>query len=165
VRRFAVALVLAALVAGAWTLARPYNLTSAPTASNPLPLSASPLPGIPRYAQNYKRFPKLNRKPIPNTPTTAHRSGFKNVYVSKRRVNGRYPYGTIIVKEGVSSGYVNLIAVMRKVRGADSHHNDWRWAEWKRSSRGARFSKVSAPAAVCWGCHQMARTRDYVFTR
>jgi hypothetical protein len=125
---------------------------------------AQRLPGVPAYAQNYKRFPKLNRRPI-RIAATAHPSSFRNVYVSKRRArNGRYPYGTLIVKEGVTSGRVTLIAVMRKLRGANPRYNDWRFIEWTRPGSG-RFSKVAAPESVCTGCHQMARSNDFVFTR
>ena len=52
---------------------------------------------------------------------------------------------------------------MRKVKGADPAHNDWRFVEYTRSSASARFSQI-ASAAVCWTCHAGAKKTDYVFT-
>ena len=83
-------------------------------------------------------------------------------------MKGRYPYGAIIVKEGVTgsggSRFVSLIATMRKVRGVDPRHGDWIFVEYARSSRGERFREI-ARDATCWGCHQLARKNDWVFTR
>src|SRR5688572_1803986 len=86
--------------------------------------SGGALPGIPAYAQGYKGkgWVKVNRKPIPNTSATAH-PGVKNVYVNRASFPAArkfsLPYGTILVKEAVSDKYVSLIAVMRKVKGAN----------------------------------------------
>lgn len=126
---------------------------------------AAGLPGIPAVFQPYRSWSKVNAKPIRPTPTTAH-PGFKNVYASKRAVRGRYPYGTILVKEGFAPGrkYVNLIAAMRKIRGVDPKHGDWRWIEYTRSAPGERFTEL-ARDGVCWGCHTLAKKTDWVFTR
>ena len=147
-RRTLVAAVLVALVLGGYGL-------------------AAGLPGIPKIYRPYKTWTKVNAKPIPNTPTTAH-PGVKNVYASKKKVGARYPYGTLIVKEGLTTAggkrFVSLIAAMRKVRGIDPKHGDWQFTEWTRSSPTARFSLL-AKDATCWSCHVLAKRNDWVYTR
>jgi hypothetical protein len=136
------------------------DATSAPSAR------AQQLPGVPSYVRGYKRWQKLNRRPI-RGGSAAH-GGTKNVYVSKPRRAGqkRYPVGTIIVKEAVNPGqrFVHLIAVSRKIKGFNPRHNDWQMIEWTRSSASARFTEV-ARGQICYSCHVGARSRDYVWTR
>jgi hypothetical protein len=125
---------------------------------------ATPLPGLPRYTAGYTGWTKLNSKPIPPRPVDAHRS-VKNVYASKVRRAGRYPVGTVIVKEGRqrAGAPVTLIAVMRKLR-ATGPHNGWQMIEWTRPSGNARFTEL-ARGSVCTSCHFQARKTDYVFTK
>lgn len=128
---------------------------------------AAPLPGIPTAFLPYKTWQKVNAKPIPATPTTAHPALVKNVYASKPKVGGRYPLGTLIVKEGFSTKggkrFVSLIATMRRQRGLDPAHGNWKFIEWTRSAPGKRFTEV-ARDATCWGCHAQATKTDWVFT-
>jgi hypothetical protein len=128
--------------------------------------AATPLPGIPRYAQPYKSWTKLNAKPIPRRSADAH-DGTKNVYASKLPPRGstRYPVGSVIVKEGFRPGkrFVGLIAVMRKVK-ATGLNNGWVMIEWVRSSANARFTEI-ARGQICYSCHVGAKKTDYVFTK
>ena len=82
--------------------------------------------------------------------------GTKNVYASKKSVAGRYPVGTLIVKEGFTTvggkRFVSLIATMRKQRGLDPAHGNWKFIEWTRSSPNTCFAEI-ARDATCWGCH------------
>jgi hypothetical protein len=130
------------------------------------PTARAPFPGVPSYIAGYKRWQKLNRKPV-RGGSPAH-DGTKNVYVSKplRRSQKRYSVGTIIVKEAVNPGesFVHLIAVSRKIKGFNPRHNDWQMIEWTRDSASARFSEV-ARGQICYSCHVGARSRDYVWTK
>jgi hypothetical protein len=125
---------------------------------------ATPLPGLPAYTAGYKGWIRLNRAPI-RGGSSAHQ-GTKNVYASRRRTGARYPYGTVIVKEGFRAGQraPYLIAAMRKVRGASPRNNDWIMIEWTRQSAAGRFSEL-ARGQICYGCHVSARANDYLFTR
>ena len=127
--------------------------------------AATPLPGLPKYTAGYKAWTKINKVPI-RGGSSAHQ-GTKNVYTSKRKVGARYPYGTVIVKEGFNAGQKvpYLIAVMRKVRGASPRNNDWVMVEYTRPvPPGGRFSEL-ARGQICYGCHVGAKANDYVFTR
>ena len=126
---------------------------------------AKPQPGLPKYTAGYRAWKKINRKPIPPRANDPHNS-VKNVYASKAKRGARYPYGTVIVKEGSEPArkFVKLIAVMRKIRGVSPRNNDWQMIEWTRSSPTARLSQI-ASGAVCYSCHVGARKNDYVFTR
>jgi Cytochrome P460 len=153
--RFAVVGIVGAVAAGLVSAA-----SSAPSGTE-----ARPLPGLPAYTAGFERWLKLNRRPIPPRQNDAHR-GTKNVYVSRRSVRNRYPYGTVVVKTIKRPGqsYVSVIAVMRKVRGANRRHNDWVMVEYGRSGSRGRFSAF-ASGAICTSCHMQVRRRDYVFTR
>ena len=123
-------------------------------------IAATGANGLPAYTNGYQKWPKLNRKPFTTCgPPCAH-SGVKNVYASKRKVGRRFPNGTVVVKTIVKPGtrFVGQFAVMRKVNGR------WRYVEYERSSRSARFT-VLARGQLCQSCHQQARADDYVFTR
>jgi Cytochrome P460 len=127
--------------------------------------SSKPLPGLPAYTDGYRTWTKINRKPIPPRANDPHHS-VKNVYASKAKRGGRYPYGTVIVKEGREPGkkWVRLMAVMRKVHGASPRNNDWQMREWTRGSASGRFGEI-ASGQVCYSCHVGAKKNDYVFTK
>jgi hypothetical protein len=122
------------------------------------------LPGLPRDVQAYRSWPKVNAKPIPPSSASAH-FGRKNVYARKRAAGGRYPYGSILVKEGVETGrsFVGLIAIMRKVKGSDPAHGDWRFVEYTRSDASQPFQEL-ARDGTCWSCHAVAKKTDWVYT-
>ena len=127
--------------------------------------NAKALPGLPAYTAGYTSWFKINRRPLPRRTSDPH-DGTKNVYASKRIRAGRYPFGTVVVKEAFRAGEraPYLVAVMRKVRGASPRNNDWIMIEWTRSSARDRFAEV-ARGQVCYGCHVGAKKTDYVFTR
>jgi len=143
----------------------PTSPTPSTTAAPPTTTEPKPLSGLPAFTAGYDGWLKLNRKPIPPRQSADAHSGTKNVYASrKRRTGGSFPNGTILVKDAVRPGkdFIGLIAVMRKERGLDRDHNDWRFVEYTRDSAGARFA-ATASDAVCWSCHMGAQQTDYVW--
>jgi hypothetical protein len=146
----------------------------APTTPAPQPTTTQPpattthepraLPGLPSYTAAYRSWPKVNRNPIPPRAGGDAHLGTKNVFASKRRRGGRFPEGTILVKEAVRPGkdFLGLIAMMRKRRGSDPAHNDWQFLEFTREARRAPFS-LTARDEVCWSCHMGAEKTDYVW--
>jgi hypothetical protein len=117
--------------------------------------------GLPSYTNGYGKWPKLNRKPFRSTgPLSNAHAGLKNVYANKRKVRSKFPNGTVIVKTIVPRGvgYVGQVAVMRKLKGR------WRFVEYTRSSRTARYT-VLAQGQLCQSCHAQAKSSDYVFTK
>lgn len=134
------------------------------TEAAPPPKPEAP-PGAPGFVAGYRDWVKLNDAPIPPRDSDPH-FGTKDVFASKERLaNGRFPVGTIVVKEATRPGadFIGLIATMRKQRGADREHNDWVFVEYTREAANAPFSEQAA-GAVCWSCHVGARDLDYVFT-
>ena len=140
------------------------------TVEEPAPVA---LPGLPEDVAGYERWLKLNAEPIPPVAGGDPHNGTKNVYVNQTREaiapNGEqvFPYldGSIVVKEAYRPGkdYIGLIAIMRKVAGADPEHNDWEFIEYIRNAPDAEF-RVIAADGVCWGCHARVEDIDYVFT-
>jgi Cytochrome P460 len=122
-------------------------------------------PGAPKFIAGYRGWPKLNERPIGPRDSDPH-LGTKNVYVSEaQRANGRFPNGTIVVKEATRPGkdFIGLLATMRKERGVDPEHNDWIFVEYTREAANKPFSEL-ARGTVCWSCHVGAADSDYVFT-
>ena len=133
-------------------------------AAPPPPTPKAP-PGVPGFVAGYRDWAKLNDAPIPPRDSDPH-YGTKDVFASKERLaNGRFPVGTVVVKEATRPGadFIGLIAIMRKQRGADPEHNDWVFVEYTREAADATFGEQAA-GAVCWSCHVGARDLDYVFT-
>jgi Cytochrome P460 len=161
------------LVAVAAVAAAGLTALAAAGTSGPSRQEAQAPPGLPAYTAGFGRWLRLNKRPIPSRPNDAH-LGTKNVFVNRTRARiaprGRqrfpYPYGTVIVKSIRRPGqpFVGVVAVMRKVRGANPAHKDWVMIEYLRSSPSERFENV-ASGAVCTNCHMQVRGRDYVFTR
>jgi Cytochrome P460 len=134
------------------------------TEAAPPPKPKAP-PGVPDFVAGYRGWTKLNEAPIPPRDSDPH-FGTKDVFASRERLaNGRFPVGTVVVKEATRPGadFIGLIATMRKQRGADPEHNDWIFVEYMRESANAAFAEQAA-GAVCWSCHVGARDLDYVFT-
>jgi hypothetical protein len=147
------------------TVAPPPTGTAATTTAPPAPANAEPLPGLPRFTAGYKRWAKLNRKPIPPRQAGDAHLGTKNVYASeKRHASGRFPEGTVIVKEAVRPGkdFLGLVAVMRKEPGSDPAHHNWRFVEYTRAASGDPFT-ATASDSICWNCHVGAEKTDYVW--
>jgi hypothetical protein len=133
-------------------------------AAPPPPKPKAP-PGVPGFVAGYRTWVKLNDAPIPPRDSDPH-NGTKDVFASRERLaNGRFPVGTIVVKEAARPGadFIGLIAIMRKQRGADPAHNDWLFVEYTRDGRKEEFAEL-ASGAVCYGCHVGAEETDYVFT-
>ena len=142
----------------------PEETTTAETTEAEPPAPQAP-PGVPGYVAGYRSWTKLNDAPIPPRDADPH-NGTKDVYVSREQLaNGRYPAGTIVVKDAVRPGtdFIGLIAIMRKVPGADPAHRNWVFVEYTRDARNERFQEI-ASGAVCWSCHLGALENDYVFT-
>jgi hypothetical protein len=152
--------------------APPATSVPATTAATPEPVTTEPAtpdpkapPGAPKFIAGYKDWPKLNDQPIGPRDSDPH-LGTKNVYASEaQQANGRFPNGTIIVKEATRPGkdFIGLLATMRKQRGADPEHNDWVFVEYTREAGNDAFSEL-ARGTVCWSCHVGAAESDYVFT-
>ena len=145
---------------------------SAPPKPNPKPKA---LAGLPADTAGFTAWPRLNDRPIPPDSVESQRVGFdahrstKQVHLNPRaarRQDGRpFPDGSVIVKAGREDGVITLIAIMRKVAGADPGHGDWRFREWKRASASEPFTTSDSLAgATCWSCHAIAQPSDWVFT-
>ena len=147
------------------TTAEEATTEEATTEAAPPPPTPQAPPGVPGFVAGYRGWTKLNEAPIPPRDSDPH-FGTKDVFASKERLgNGRFPVGTVVVKEASRPGadFIGLIAIMRKQRGADPDHNDWVFVEYTREAAGARFGEQAA-GAVCWSCHVGTRESDYVFT-
>lgn len=166
--------------AGAGTATTARTAAATTTGGPPPRARPRPLPGLPRYTAGFQRWTRLNARPIPPDSAQTRRVGFdahrgtKNVYVNRRRArltraDGAqrlpYPAGTILVKAARNGGYVSLVAIMRKIQGADPAHGDWRFVEYTRQSPRERFTtSASLTGATCWDCHGIAEDADWVFT-
>jgi hypothetical protein len=168
-----IALVVAGCGAGDDPPPEPASAPSQPTVTEPPePVTTEPPapeakapPGAPKFIAGYRDWVRLNDRPIGPRESDPH-LGTKNVFASEtQRANGRFPNGTIVVKEASRPGkdFIGLLATMRKQKGADPEHNDWVFVEYTRDDANEPFSEL-ARGTVCWSCHVGAAESDYVFT-
>jgi hypothetical protein len=109
---------------------------------------------------------RMNAEPIPVYDGDPHR-GTKNVFAcqvpgAQLEANLRpFPDGALIVKDARRDGddFAWLVAVARKQDGA------WRWDEYTRNFADEEFRHILSGEGVCTGCHQAARSDDWIFTR
>ena len=142
-----------------------------PTEETP-PLEPITLPGLPADITGYNLWLKLNAEPIPPTGVGDPHRGTKDVYVNRERdviaPGGRqrfpYPDGSIVVKESrADSGFIRVVAIMRKKAGSNPAGNDWEYEEYIRRDADSPFPNPIS-GAFCGGCHSGAANTDYVFT-
>ncbi len=143
-----------------------------PPAEPDPPPTPKPDPGLPEDTAGFRDGLKLNSAPIPPNAGAPH-GETKNVYVNQTRETIApggtqafpYPDGSIVVKTGSRGGDdAAIVAIMRKVAGADPEHGDWEFIEFSRSATSDPYT-VLAQDAVCWTCHAGATDSDWVFTR
>ncbi len=153
------------------TTAEPATTAAPATTSPPPEPDRVAEPGLPAFTAGYQAGLKLNEEPIPPAADAPH-GEFKNVYVDQTRAtlapDGTqvfpYPDGAVVVKDGSRDGdAAAVVAVMRKMAGADPEHGDWIYEEFSRTSADADYTLL-AEGAVCWGCHVGATETDWVFT-
>ena len=141
-------------------------------AEETVPVEPIALPGLPADVTGYNQWLKLNAEPIPPTGGGDPHRGTKDVYVNQERdviaPGGRqrfpYPDGSIVVKESrADSGFIRVVAIMRKKAGSNPEGNDWMYEEYIRRDADSPFPNPIS-GAFCGGCHSDAANRDYVFT-
>ena len=141
-------------------------------AEETVPVEPIALPGLPADITGYNQWLKLNAEPIPPTGGGDPHRGTKDVYVNQGRdviaPGGRqqfpYPDGSIVVKESrADSGFIRVVAIMRKKAGSNPAGNDWMYEEYIRRDADSPFPNPIS-GAFCGGCHSDAVNRDYVFT-
>ena len=141
-------------------------------AEETVPVEPIALPGLPADVTGYNQWLKLNAEPIPPTGGGDPHRGTKDVYVNQERdviaPGGRqrfpYPDGSIVVKESrADSGFIRVVAIMRKKAGSNPAGNDWEYEEYIRRDADSPFPNPIS-GAFCGGCHSDASNRDYVFT-
>ncbi len=72
----------------------------------------------------------------------------------KLPVGAKFPEGSLVVKEAISGGTINLYAIMYK------HNNSWLWCEI-RPDYSVIYSVKKEPSP-CISCHQQSGNRDLV---
>ncbi len=105
-----------------------------------------------------------------------HAAGARTVYVNRGRgPSGRFPVGTIVVKE-IAAADAKTFAMVK--RGADFNAKgakDWEWFELVKNDDGSPLVKwrgVGPPSGEsyggdpsgCNGCHSAAAAHDYVLS-
>ncbi|MCC6831115.1 MAG: cytochrome P460 family protein [Thermoleophilia bacterium] len=142
------------------------------TVSAPATTGVAPTPGLPPQTAGFATWPRLNSRPIAESPDTPH--GDDKVVRLNRDLSrvvrdGRLvtplPPGTVVLKTGRrGSDAIAFVSVMEKVPDYDPQHGDWRFTEYARTAPDAAYTPL-AEASACWDCHaSVAKDRDWVFT-
>ncbi len=73
-----------------------------------------------------------------------------------------FPTGSVIVKEIISNGNINQLAVMKKAPTNPNAGSGWLWGEY--STTGEVDFSISKKGVGCIGCHSSSANRDLVAT-
>lgn len=119
-----------------------------------------------------------NEGPSP-TLSTAHQGEVQNttrtVYIkdNQNRVDGRFPVGTIIVKDtrDANGNTVEVTAMVK--RGGDNFNpdnNDWEWFMLNAdgtimSDQGTVMRGAGLMGGMCGMCHGAVKSNDFVFSK
>ena len=123
-----------------------------------------------KEAENQGPDPALGPAHAGNDSTVTRSIYFKD---GQDRVNGKYPLGTIIVKEGLNTaGSFQEITAMVK-RGNDFNPNggDWEWfvlnpdGTIAQDGDGNVLRGASLMGGMCLGCHTEAASKDFAFSK
>ncbi len=82
-----------------------------------------------------------------------------------RGTDGRFPVGTLIVKDTRKSGStVAVTALAKRGNGFNPDNNDWEW--FMLSTDGAIIDRgAKLMSGACGACHTQAQSQDFVFSK
>ncbi len=120
---------------------------------------AAGLGGVPRDVQGFAKWTKVATKGLPTGGP--HAGQQKVVYANPTAARawkgtGALPAGSIVVKTAGPAANPTLIAIMRRTASG------WTYEEYV--PRGPRYGLL-ASGALCSGCHEGAKAKDFLFTR
>ena len=72
---------------------------------------------------------------------------------------GVFPEGSVVVKEVMSGGQIDLYAVMKKASSDNNSSNGWLWAEY--DTDGSSIISLTNQGSSCTGCHSQTPNRDF----
>jgi len=131
--------------------AEPSVIPSSIPSMVPTPIPAHIQEGLQENISGYESWLKINNELIPPTNSDPHApgKGGKNVFVNQSleniTSNGKlkypFPDKTLVVKQGFNAdkGFIQLVAVMEKIKDYDPEHGDWKFSEYIRSSADEKF--------------------------
>jgi hypothetical protein len=109
----------------------------------------------------YKNDPAQVLNAAGNSPHGSFKLRFNSVAFkaltdnNKLPVNGKFPEGSLVIKDVLVNGTIGVYAYMFKRNGA------WLWGE---AQSDGKFLYTQNNAAVCTGCHGQAGNRDLVLS-
>jgi hypothetical protein len=123
-----------------------------------------------KEAENQGSDPALGPAHAGNDSTVVRSIYFKD---GQDRVNGQYPLGTIIVKEGLNStgSFQEITAMVKRGNNFNTNGGDWEWFVLKpdgtiaEDGDGNAMRGANLMGGMCIGCHTEAADRDYAFSK
>lgn len=118
-------------------------------------------------AQNQGPDPALGPAHQGNDSTVTRYIYFKD---NASRVNGKYPLGTVIVKESYNpdQSILERTAMVKRGNNFDADNNDWEWFMLAPDGNilvGGDGKPVRGAIGMCTGCHTQAADIDYAFSK
>lgn len=114
--------------------------------------------------------PALGPAHAGNDSTVTRRVYFKD---GQDRVNGTYPLGTLIVKEGLNpeETFQEVTAMAKRGNNFNPSGGDWEWfvlnpdGSIAQDGDGNTLRGADLMGGMCIGCHSQASSLDYTFTK
>lgn len=114
--------------------------------------------------------PALGPAHAGNDSTVTRRVYFKD---GQDRVNGAYPLGTLVVKEGLNTEgtFQEITAMVKRGNNFNPSGGDWEWfvlnpdGSIAKDGDGNALRGADLMGGMCIGCHSQASSLDYTFTK
>ena len=123
-----------------------------------------------KEAENQGPDPALGPAHAGNDSTVTRSIYFKD---GQDRVNGSYPLGTIIVKEGLNTAntFQEITAMVKRGNNFNKSGGDWEWfmlnadGTIAQDMDGNAMRGADLMGGMCIGCHSQASSLDYAFSK
>ncbi len=123
-----------------------------------------------KEAENQGPDPALGPAHAGNDSTVTRSIYFKD---GQDRVNGSYPLGTLIVKEGLNSAgtFQEITAMVKRGNNFNPSGGDWEWfvlnadGTIAQDGDGNAMRGANLMGGMCLGCHTEATNKDFVFSK
>lgn len=98
----------------------------------------------------------------------------RTVYVKNnqdRASDGKFPVGTLVVKETKKDGVViEMTAMVKRGNNFNPDNNDWEWFMLNEDGtikidQGAELRGAKLMDGMCGACHSSAKSKDFLFSK
>lgn len=120
----------------------------------------------------------VNKGPSPSLGEAHHGNNAdatRTIYFKdnqERASDGRFPVGTLVVKEtkDAAGNTIEVTALVKRGNNFNPDHNDWEWFMLNpdgtiKVDAGVTFRGAKLMDGMCGACHTQAKSDDFIFSK